>query len=180
MTVKKKTQAPSKVKYDAEHPVISFRLDLGLKEKLEGYIRDKGISYADFVKEALNVKEARDAEIIEITYDTGYEAGLKEGEERNEEIQKLMLEFQNLYYEKRDYCAKIEYANQAYATRNRELEAQLATVQKNFSALDFNDLRLIGDLALKAQIIKVRDSLNLRDMALKAQLIKATESVWKH
>jgi len=105
-------------------------LSLELKEKLESYIEEKGISNADFIKEALDVKEARDEEIKEEAYDAGYESGLEKGKERIEEINKVMVKFQDLLYKHKAYVAKIERANQAYAARNRELEAQLVAVQK--------------------------------------------------
>jgi len=147
MTVKIKKQSPSKLKYDAEHPVISFRLDLELKEKLEGYIEEKGISNADFIKEALDVREAKDAELIERTYDIGYEAGLEEGEERNEEITAALVE-------QKAICATLQYTNQSYAAQNRELQAKVASVQKSFTALDNNELNHLRDMALKAQLNK--------------------------
>lgn len=64
--------------------------------------------------------------------------------------------------------------------RKQELEAQLVSIQKSYTAMDFNELRNLGDMALKAQLIKVGDSLNLRNMALKAQLIKARDNLRKY
>ena len=65
--------------------------------------------------------------------------------------------------------------------RKQELEAQLVSIQKSYTAMDFNELRnLRGYVALKAQLIKVGDSLNLRNMALKAQLIKARDNLRKY
>ena len=85
MAVKKGKQSPSKIKYDAKHPVLSFRLSLELKERLESYIEEKGISNADFIKEALDVKGARDEELKEEAYDAGYEAGYESGLEKGKE-----------------------------------------------------------------------------------------------
>ncbi len=43
--------------------------------------------------------------------------------------------------------------------RKQELEAQLVSIQKSYTAMDFNELRNLGDMALKAQLIKARDNL---------------------
>jgi len=43
--------------------------------------------------------------------------------------------------------------------RKQELEAQLVSIQKSYTAMDFNELRNLGGMALKAQLIKARDNL---------------------
>ena len=112
---------------------------------------------------ALNVQAAEDEELKKEAYDAGYEAGyesgLEKGKERVGELKKVMVEFQDLFNEHKAYVAKIESANQAYAARNRELEAQLVTVQKIFNVLDDNEFRYIVDKVHKAQLIKARDNL---------------------
>ena len=44
---------PSSIRYEEQHPTVSFRLPKALYDKLKSHISDRGISFADFIKEAL-------------------------------------------------------------------------------------------------------------------------------
>lgn len=50
---RKDKKTPSRIKYEEEHPTISFRLDRETKEQLEKHLEDAGCSFAVFVKDAL-------------------------------------------------------------------------------------------------------------------------------
>ena len=82
MAVKKRK--PAQLRYDEKRPTISFRLDLSAKAELEQYIRRRGISYADFVKEALGVKIAKE-KLAEEQYGEGYQDGVVDGMQFQEE-----------------------------------------------------------------------------------------------
>jgi len=73
--IKKK---PSRIRYEEQHPTVSFRLPKGLYDKLKSHISDRGISFADFIKEALGEQEAKlpgidIGKIRREAYDEGYD-----------------------------------------------------------------------------------------------------------
>lgn len=75
-----KKRKPAQVRYDETHPTISFRLDFSTKARLAEYIRQRKISYADFIKESLGVKVAEE-KLAEDRYEQGYEEGCVDGQE---------------------------------------------------------------------------------------------------
>lgn len=153
--MKRKKKPPSKVKYDAEHPVVSFRLSLELKERLEDYISRKGISYADYIKETLDVREERDEAVWEEGFNEGYDAGIKENREKFEELQQSVVKVQNGINQFKEYIGELKRANQSLAIRNKELEAREASMQKGYLELTFDELSDIGHTVTKAQLIKL-------------------------
>jgi len=66
-------QPPAKIRYDQSHPTVSFRVTRELKDRLESYTTAKGMSFADFIKEALGVRER------EKTYEDGFRDGHRKG-----------------------------------------------------------------------------------------------------
>jgi predicted DNA-binding protein len=48
---------PSKIKYEKDHPLVAFRVDPGLKQRLRRYLQQRGISGAEFIREALEKLE---------------------------------------------------------------------------------------------------------------------------
>lgn len=153
--MKGKKKPPSKIKYDAEHPVMSFRLSLELKERLENHIREKDISYADYIKETLDVREARDEVVWQEGFNEGYDAGLKENREQIEEIQKYLVKVQGEINQVRAYIKELESANQSLAIRNKELEAREASRQKAFSDMTLDELSDVEDMILQATKVKL-------------------------
>ena len=61
---------PSRLRYEQNNPTISFRLPLNLKDELEQILAVSEQSFADFVKEALKVKERT----VGAAYDHGHRA----------------------------------------------------------------------------------------------------------
>jgi len=72
-------QPPAKIRYDQSHPTVSFRVTRELKDRLESYTTAKGMSFADFVKEALGVRER------ERTYEDGFRDGYRKGYREGEQ-----------------------------------------------------------------------------------------------
>jgi predicted DNA-binding protein len=44
---------PSKIRYEKDHPLLAFRVDLNLKQRVRRYLQQRGISGAEFIREAL-------------------------------------------------------------------------------------------------------------------------------
>ena len=55
--VKKKHTPPSRIKYEQNHPTVSFRLDKSLLDKLNSFLEKEKISKPDFIKIALKEQE---------------------------------------------------------------------------------------------------------------------------
>jgi|GEM_PF-3477436 len=63
---KKKKTSPSRIKYEQEHPTISFRLDKETYTRLKKHLQGTGHSYADFNKDALGREESLINERVEM------------------------------------------------------------------------------------------------------------------
>ncbi len=61
---------PSRLRYEESHPTVSFRLRRELHEQLKATLEQSEHSFADFVKEALGVKERT----VGAAYSKGYVA----------------------------------------------------------------------------------------------------------
>ena len=61
---------PSRLRYEQEHPTVSFRIPRSLKEDLSQILAVSEQSFADFVKEALRVKERT----VGAAYENGHSA----------------------------------------------------------------------------------------------------------
>jgi DNA-binding transcriptional MerR regulator len=83
----KKKQPPSKLRYDAEHPTVSFRVTNEFKGRLDEVVRRKGLSYADFIREILEHKETREEEAYAQGYRKGYDSRQDELEELQRHLQ---------------------------------------------------------------------------------------------
>ena len=154
--MKGKKQTPSKIKYNAKHPVMSIRLTRELKEWLDNRIKGRDISYAHFIMETLDNRKEKDEEVWQEGFNEGYDAGLKKNREQIEGIRRELAKVLNGLDEFKVYIKELETANQSLAIRNRELEARETSRQKEFSDLTFNELSEIGDLVSRAQLIKLK------------------------
>lgn len=85
---KKKRKPPSRGKYEAEHPVISFRTDRATKSRIEELCTVLGCSYADLMKHAAGVAES----LIERNVDSLASKKLGKLEEGLEWIDHLLCE----------------------------------------------------------------------------------------
>jgi len=150
--MKGKKKSPSKVRYDAQNPVMSFRLSLELKERLDQYIKGKGISYADYIKETLDVREERDQSTWQEGYYDGYEYGEKVQEEQIEEIERELARVRGKIAEHEAHINLITGTNQGFARRNQELESQVASLQKQFSNMTSDELDCMWNIIYKARI----------------------------
>ena len=45
---------PSKIRYEKDHPLVAFRVDPDLKQRVRRYLQQRGISGAEFIREALD------------------------------------------------------------------------------------------------------------------------------
>jgi len=70
---KKKTKPPSRVKYEQNHPVVSFRVSKEIYDELNTMREHTGYSLAEIVKKAID-KQFVD---VEMAYLEGCEAGEK-------------------------------------------------------------------------------------------------------
>lgn len=74
---------PSRVRYEALHPVVSFRIKSEHYDQLQELLRGTGKSFADFVKEGLKVQKANTTRAYNhgwnAGYDEGWNAGYEEG-----------------------------------------------------------------------------------------------------
>lgn len=87
----KKKQPLSKLKYDAKHPTVSFRVTEELKERLDEVVRQKGFSYADFILEILKRKEVKEKEAYDRGYKDGYWEGYNSRENTLQELREQLL-----------------------------------------------------------------------------------------
>ena len=150
--MKGKKKSPSKVRYDAKNPVMSFRLSLELKERLDQYIKGKGISYADYIKETLDAREERDQSTWQEGYHEGYEHGEEAQEERIEGIERKLARAREKIAEREAYINVIASAIQGLARRNQELEGQVASLQKQFSNMTSDELDCMWNMIYQARI----------------------------
>lgn len=157
--MKGKKKSPSKVRYDAGHPVMSFRLSLELKERLEQYIKGKGISYADYIKETLDAREERDQSAWHEGYYEGYEYGEEVQAERIEGIERKLARAREKIAEREAYINRIASANQDFARRNQEVESQAAIILKSFSNMTFDELCCMTRLIDQAKLILLQGQL---------------------
>lgn len=87
----KKKQPLSKLKYDAKHPTVSFRVTKELKERLDEVVRQRGLSYADFILEILKDKEVKEKEAYAQGYQDGYLEGSNSGKKTLQELREQLL-----------------------------------------------------------------------------------------
>jgi hypothetical protein len=81
MVSKKRAESPSWIKYDAAKPVISFRTDKELDERLEAVKKTEGKSNADVMRDGVGLNEVKiksEAKIRQEAYDQGWEKGIDE------------------------------------------------------------------------------------------------------
>jgi hypothetical protein len=69
--VRKNHKAPSRIRYEQSHPTVSARISKDEYQKLMQYLDERVISFADFVRESLDIQKP-DIEAI-------WEAGRQEG-----------------------------------------------------------------------------------------------------
>jgi len=144
----KKKQPLSKLKYDAKHPTVSFRVTEELKERLDEVVRQKGFSYADFILEILKRKEVKEKE----AYDQGYKDGYWEGyNSRENTLQEL----------RRQLLSRDAYIAEAQQ-KTKELER--ASVRSLFSLLTAEQTQVIRgwleEKRLREQIDRINRALN--------------------
>jgi len=72
---------PSRVRYEREHPIISFRLSKSLKESLEALQGDEE-SYTDVIKKLIENNKEYLEDIRKRKYEEGYNTGFKEAKKK--------------------------------------------------------------------------------------------------
>ena len=72
--VKATHKPPAQVRYEQSHPTLSCRLDKDIHDLLKQRLEDLGgVSFADFVKDALGIQQAKMPDIEEIKEQAGHE-----------------------------------------------------------------------------------------------------------
>jgi len=82
MAIKPKQKSPSREKYEAENPTVSFRVNHEMYERLQSAKKHEGKSFADIMKIGLGLMETKvlnEKEIRESSHKSGYEEGHVEG-----------------------------------------------------------------------------------------------------
>jgi len=82
--IKKQERTPSQIKYDEEHPTVSFRIDQKLYDQLITVKEKEGKSTVDVLKVGLGiltVKVKDESAIKEAAYEQGYADGFVEAED---------------------------------------------------------------------------------------------------
>lgn len=80
MTKKKKNKSPARVRYEKGHPVISFRIDKELRDRLKVVKEAEAKSNADLMRVAvglLEVKVRAEGEIWQQGFNAGEESGFE-------------------------------------------------------------------------------------------------------
>ena len=80
--VKATHKPPARIRYEQSHPTVSFRLDKDTHALLKQRLEDLGgVSFADFIKEALGLLELKIPNIEEIkerAWDEGYNQAIED------------------------------------------------------------------------------------------------------
>ena len=77
--IKTKRKPPSRIRYEKNNPIVSFRIKKNLYEELKTLLKKQGNSIGDFFKVALNKQQIAYEELGQSEYDKGYEEGYDEG-----------------------------------------------------------------------------------------------------
>ena len=83
--VKKQKRTLSQIKYDEEHPTVSFRIDKELYDLLMRIKEKEGKSIADVLRIGagiLKVKIEEESKIKKAAYDEGFRTGYKQAEDK--------------------------------------------------------------------------------------------------
>ena len=84
MTKGKKRKPPTRIKYEQNHPTVSFRVSKELCNRLQAVKEAEGKSTADVLKVGvglLEVKVSKEKEAKRQGYEEGFEKGYEEAEE---------------------------------------------------------------------------------------------------
>jgi len=82
--LKKKKRTPSRIRYEQNHPTVSFRVSKELYDRLEIVKEAEGKSITDVLRVGVGlfeVKNRKEKEVRDQAYDEGYEKGYEEAEE---------------------------------------------------------------------------------------------------
>lgn len=83
--MKKKGKTPSRIKYEREHPTVSFRVSKELFDRLEAVKKAEGKSNTDVLKAGVGLLEVKVREEEEVRlegYKDGYDKGYREAKAR--------------------------------------------------------------------------------------------------
>ncbi len=99
------------MRYDAQHPVVSGRVSRADADRLRAVLKNENKSVADFLKEAIGVKERESR----VAYEDGFKSGYEKGRDdyavwvscvgcgdgipvKREDMRERMGRFADLYY----------------------------------------------------------------------------------
>ena len=71
---------PSRITYEKSHPTVSFRLEKGLRDELNSFLKKNNLSKPGFIKVALQKQKENYEAVRNDAYDKGFEDGEESGE----------------------------------------------------------------------------------------------------
>lgn len=77
--VKTKHKPPSRIRYEQNNPIVSFRIKKNLYEELKTLLKNQGNSIGDFFKVALKKQQIDYDKLAAGGYDKGFEDGYEDG-----------------------------------------------------------------------------------------------------
>ena len=86
--LKKKRKTPSRIKYERDHPTVSFRVSKEIHDRLQAVKEAEGKSITDVLKVGLGILEVKVSKEKEAKKQ-GYEEGFEKGYEEAEELYKV-------------------------------------------------------------------------------------------
>lgn len=124
---KKNHKPPSRGRYEESHPAVSFRVQRSLYNDLKTFLSQRGMSFADFVKEAMGVQQAaiREADSARLeAYQRGYQMGKRDAKRElnramTSEVAAVRAEKEQAVKEARDAMYKEGYRKGCLDEKNK-------------------------------------------------------------
>jgi predicted RNA-binding Zn-ribbon protein involved in translation (DUF1610 family) len=128
MVRKNKKKAPSRIRYEQEHPTRSCRLNKEDDELLGEHLEHSGRSFADFVKDHLRKEEAMVKERVEILASRKIDPSV---EERLKYLEDLVYQILSIPLDRHEYppfCPHCD-SQELFRCEGRETESSLAHLE---------------------------------------------------
>ncbi len=76
---KTKHKPPSRIRYEKNNPIVSFRIEKRLYKELKALLKNQGMSIGDFFRVALKKQQVDFDKLAGFQYDKGYDDGYDNG-----------------------------------------------------------------------------------------------------
>jgi hypothetical protein len=121
----KSKKSPSRKRYEAEHPTISFRLDRETYKHLKEYLDSSGCSFADFIKDAIGREGSMIEKRVEILASKQIHPAI---EHRLRCLEDLVQQIFNITVDTEEYPPLCPHCNnqELFQAEGRETESSLA------------------------------------------------------